>query len=73
MIVCCGKDSLIIFYFLYLVREKKKKKLNVRKMCEMWNECVDIESVLKVEVEYKMYWIWWLMNWWILLIDLGKV
>ena len=26
MIVCCGKDSLIIFHFPHSVREKKKKK-----------------------------------------------
>ena len=56
MIVCCGKDSLIIFHFPHSVREKKKKKkkLNARKTRETRNERADIESVLKAEVEYKM-------------------
>ena len=53
MIVCCGKDSLIIFHFPHAVREKKKKKLNARKTRETRNERADIESVLKTEVEYK--------------------
>ena len=56
MIVCCGKDSLIIFHFPHSVREKKKKKnLNARKTRETRNERTDIESVLKAEVEYKMH------------------
>ena len=56
MIVCCGKDSLIIFHFPHSVREKKKKeKLNARKTRETRNERADIESVLKAEVEYKMH------------------
>lgn len=54
MIVCCGKDSLIIFHFPHSVREKKKK-LNARKTRETRNERADIESVLKAEVEYKMH------------------
>ena len=54
MIVCCGKDSLIIFHFPHSVREKKKK-LNARKTRETRNERADIESVLKTEVEYKMH------------------
>lgn len=56
MIVCCGKDSLIIFHFPHSVRgKKKKKKLNARKTRETRNERADIESVLKAEVEYKMH------------------
>ena len=54
MIVCCGKDSLIIFHFPHSVRGKKKK-LNARKTRETRNERADIESVLKTEVEYKMH------------------
>ena len=54
MIVCCGKDSLIIFHFPHAVREKKKM-LNARKTRETRNERADIESVLKTEVEYKMH------------------